>query len=192
MGEKMLKNLSIVLIALLAAPVLGAALAPNASSDGTFELNHKVDRASSFKLHQDDSNIATSGTIPIGYVKIKNNTRDGFRVFLVSESSGVLKAQDTVAGTPGLEDGEVDIEYSLAFTPKGSLGSGMQHNLAISSEALANGEANLVEKANLLGSIESLTDITYDVSVVISDDKETQMQMAGTSNATITVTYQDL
>jgi len=188
----MLRNLSIVLIALLATPVLGVALDPDDSKEDTFTLNHKVDRSSFFKLHQTGSNIATSGTIPIGYVQVKNNTRDGFRVYLVSENSGVLKAQDTVAGTPGLQDGEVDIDYSLVFTPKGSLGSGMQHNLAIASAALANGEANLVEKANPVGSIESLTDITYDVSVVISDDKETQMQMAGTYTDTITVTYQDL
>ena len=181
----MKKYISYIIAALMVLPMsmvygLSATNIQDSAVPDNFSLSHAVSRLSTFETTVLNTKIDEAGETKIGKFSIKNNTRDGFTVYIQSAEGGVLSPSST-------DDGESDIGYNVAISKDGDLGIGVDFIGTIASSALAANAAVTVLHNSGLQS--SATSLKCELSVDISDNG--QMEMAGTYSDTITVTYVD-
>ena len=181
----MKKYISYILAALMILPMsmaygLAVTNVQDSAVPDDFSLTHAVSRLSTFETTVLNTNIDEAGETKIGKFSIKNNTRDGFTVYISSEKGGVLSPSTT-------DDGESDISYDIAISKDGDLGLGVDFTGDIASSALAGSAAVTVLHNSGLQS--SATSLKCELSIDITDSG--QMEMAGTYSDTITVTYVD-
>ena len=180
----MKKILALIMIICFAPMVFAAPgdVAVDGFETAPFNISHTVARVSNFSSSQSAGTIDKVGSTKLGSLTIRNNTRDGYEVSVTSTKLGVLMPATT-------EDGERSIPYSLKLTKTGDIGEGLDTDLDIESAELANADHLVISKPNQF--IVSQTDCKLDIAVVITTDKEAQMELAGNYSDTITFTYTD-
>jgi hypothetical protein len=149
-----------------------------------FNIRHNVGRKSYFKTEVITSKINSDGPVMLGRFYVRNNTRDGYQLLLSSAAGGRLEPQST-------EDGEEPILYAIHIESKGTIGSGIDAFLDHTSDALAAGPVKLLDKAGNVSAVLSGTDSQFALYVDIDDNANT-LEMAGTYQDVITITYQDI
>jgi hypothetical protein len=153
----------------------------NSTVTDTWELKHSVKKVNRFRSAQSKTMIADSGDHQIGYFRVQNNTRDGFKVMFSSSNGGVLKPDST-------SDGEEDIDYILKFNLQGSIDPKL--NLTTEVSTFTENEVyNIIAPEQASIKLDSPSDFQVDINLSVDDDV---FRMAGNYADTITITYEDL
>ena len=155
----------------------------NESKTSDFAFSHTVSRESSFQTTVSTTLIDKAGTTKLGRIAIHNNTRDGYSLTVSSANDGNMHSATD-------DDGETDIPYSIQLTKDGDIGEGINAVTSITSAALSD-EVVILEKADAAGTVSTPTNAEFIVNIVISDDGKA-MDMAGSYEDTLTLTYSDL
>lgn len=156
----------------------------NESVTGVFELSHSVSRSSFFKTMIETSDIKEAGTTKLGRFFVRNNTRDGFSISIVSSEEGLM-----VPSGPSSQgnDGEVAIPYNIKIVKEGDVGTGIDSDFEHASNDLTN-EVFILSTAG--DSVSSGTDAEFSLFIEVVDDEKV-MEMSGTYSDTLTITYTD-
>jgi len=157
--------------------------AKNGHFSKDFALSHAVARESYFKTVVSTARIDTQSlSAMLGTITVKSNTRDGFKISLVTASNGKLVPQSN-------EDGEVDIPYGIQLKYKGDIGAGVDSKFTFESGELANGQVDILWKAG--SAVGSSTNLIMDLNVNVETSADL-LGMAGTYEDVITLTFEDL
>ena len=166
----------------------GNTIAPNEGQQTTLNMAHKVARKSSFYVQQKTSAIREVGDTTIGSFTVRNNTRDGFSIFIQSSEGGVLHPAST-------EDGEANIPYTLEIIPNGTLGDSVDAIYTFESTDLGGGNTNNATQQPIFQSTStgqtSPTDLTGSLVLKIDTSLESMLLMAGMYSDTLILTYED-
>lgn len=153
--------------------------------EGTVNLNHSIDPVSEFVVKgRNVSKFESTSSLEIATVSLDNNTRDGYKLFLRT-TNGALHS-----GTSA--NGEEDIAYTLSKTSSGSQPSSDGFTVLTipstppTTDTLILGSASALSGAQLLNDATEL-DFTIKVAVISASF----IDMAGSYNDTITLTYTD-
>ena len=205
-----IKRCSVIIIGLLLLSCVHFAndVGVNEMASENYEIFHRVDRISFFKALRVNDSLNTDGT-DTSFLKIhiRNNTFDGFNVFL-SPTNGVFKAQNTSVGstsTGALSDGESDIPYTISVTKEsGESGAGMTlgynataasgkftWNASTVQQGVSDSEA--LQVYHMSGDSQlSPTDSVIAVLVTLDKAFTDRLGMSGRYTESISVTYVDL
>jgi len=169
----------------------------NAAESSQFAINHSVARESYFKAIVKTAQINSDALreTNLGEFRVRNNTRDGYKLTLSSATGGVL--QPSGSSSDRL-DGEVDIPYTISLTKAGEIGTGIDTFLSFASNALANAvtgidTVHILKKAGVDGSsaVSSATDAVFQLNIKMESNTDA-LGMAGTYADVLTLTYTDL
>ena len=156
----------------------------NESHTADFDLLHTVGRISYFKAIITSTLIEQAGTTTVGRLVVRNNTRDGFKLSVISDKNGIMEPSSDL-------DGETPIPYDLRFTIKGDVGEGLNSFRDVTKSQLEGGTVDIIAKPAADGVVSSPTDATLSVGVVVVDDSNV-LSMAGSYADTLTFTYEDI
>jgi hypothetical protein len=153
--------------------------------EGTIGLEHAIDPVSEFSVKgKNVSKFESTSSIEVATVSLDNNTRDGYKLYLTT-TNGVLHSGSS-------DNGEADIAYTLSKTSSGSQPNtaGFTRLTVPSSPpttpTLIMGAADALSGAQLLNDATEI-DFTLKVAVISASF----IDMAGSYNDTITLTYTD-
>ena len=148
-----------------------------------FKIDHHVARESYFKTRVITAQLNPSGAaVKLGTFTVRNNSRDGFDLSMVSAQGGILQPDSVL-------DGEVPIPYSVNIKQTGSLGQGVDSVLTHASDALSNGQVSILSRAGSI--VSSATDANFDL-YVNANALGGALDMAGTYSDVLTLTYTDI
>ena len=150
------------------------------------EIKHEVEKISEFNVkNKDVSKIEGTEKIEIAEVKVRNNTRDGYKVEITC-LNGFLKPS-------GSEDGEIEIGYTLSKTSSGTIPTATDAFIRLTVPSKPPTEATVVLGAETLLTGNDLlrvpTDFKFKLYVTVDNDDF--INMAGNYLDTVSITYTD-
>ena len=188
--------------------ILASDVDVNGQVSENYEIFHRVDRISEFKSTRVADSFNSDGT-ETEFLKlvVRNNTFDGFNVFL-TPTNGLFKAENTFSGntqSDTLQDGESDISYSIHISKiSGVIGNGMSfgHNGTASGSSIAWNTSTVESGVSDPTALQvfyrsasnqtSATDCSVSIRLKLDADQLSRLNMAGRYSETIIVTYRDL